>query len=160
MIFDTLSRRFAHYVGRLLPWCCERCAVFIYDVCSGSIWVLKKIGTAGSPTFKTVVERVKSVVQDAVANADIPFYQVVDAANVARSSSYTPIFQTQFTLASAVGEAISEATNTSEEAHMGDLATDQLAVCSSAHNLLTACLLSANRGLCIMPPVISWQVPC
>ena len=101
--------------------------------CSGSLSVLKEeLGHAGSPTFKTVVERVKGVVQDAMANADIPFYQVVDAANVARSSAYTPIFQTLFTLANADGEAA----KTDEESQMGDLATEELSVCSSARDFL------------------------
>ncbi len=58
---------------------------------------------AGSPTLATVVSRVKAVVQDAVANADIPFPQVVEAANVPRSSAYTPVFQTLLTLETALG---------------------------------------------------------
>lgn len=73
-----------------------------------------------------MVERVKGVVQDAVANADIPFYQVVDAAKVARSSAYTPIFQTQVTLESALGVA-AEASGTAQ-ARMGQLMVEELSV--------------------------------
>ena len=141
MCCDTLSEALTSQCQLLntvvlFTLCVARYRMF----CSGSLSVLKEeLGRAGSPTFKTVVERVKGVVQDAMANADIPFYQVVDAANVARSSAYTPVFQTLFTLANADGEAA----NTNEESQMGDLATEELSVCSSARNFSAACVLHA-----------------
>lgn len=81
---------------------------------------------AGSPTLKQVVERVKGVVQDAVANADIPFHQVVDAAAVARSAAYTPVFQTQLTLEGWAGEP--EAPGGKAQGRMGNLAAEPLPV--------------------------------
>lgn len=81
---------------------------------------------AGSPTFREVVERAKGVVLDAVANADIPFHQVVDAAAVARSAAYTPVFQTQLTLDGWAGEA--EAAGDEAHGRMGDLAAEPLPV--------------------------------
>lgn len=44
------------------------------------------------------MERAKRVVQGAIEHADVPFARVVDAANVPRSTAYTPIFQTMMTL--------------------------------------------------------------
>lgn len=41
------------------------------------------------------------MVQSALANADVPFQQIVIDANVPRSASYTPLFQTIFTLEDA-----------------------------------------------------------
>lgn len=41
--------------------------------------------------------RVKRVVQEALANADVPFQQVVNDANLPRSTAYTSIFQAMFT---------------------------------------------------------------
>jgi hypothetical protein len=70
-----------------------------------------------------VVSRVKAVVQDAVANADIPFPQVVEAANVPRSSAYTPVFQTLLTLETALGAG--EAGG-KPQAQMGGLAAEEL----------------------------------
>ena len=81
---------------------------------------------AGSPTFKAVVERAKGVVLDAVANADIPFHQVVDAAAVARSAAYTPVFQTQLTLEGWAGEP--GAAGGEAQGRMGDLAAEPLPV--------------------------------
>ena len=84
------------------------------------------LGVAGSPTFKTVVERVKGVVQDAVANADIPFHQVVDAVAAARSAAYTPVFQTQLTLEGWAGEP--ETAGDGVQGRMGDLRTEPVPV--------------------------------
>ena len=81
---------------------------------------------AGSPTLRQVVERVKGVVQDAVANADIPFHQVVDAAAVARSAAYTPVFQTQLTLEGWAGEPGAPGGKT--QGRMGNVAAEPLPV--------------------------------
>ena len=53
---------------------------------------------AGSPTFEQLLLRVKGVVQGAMANADVPFARIVDAAAVPRSSAYTPVFQNMLSL--------------------------------------------------------------
>ena len=72
------------------------------------------------------MERAKGVVLDAVANADIPFHQVVDAAAVARSAAYTPVFQTQLTLEGWAGEP--GAAGGGAQGRMGDLAAEPLPV--------------------------------
>ena len=81
---------------------------------------------AGSPTFEKVVERAKGVVLDAVANADIPFHEVVGAAAVARSAAYTPVFQTLLTLDGWAGEP--GAAGGEAQGRMGDLAAKPLPV--------------------------------
>lgn len=43
--------------------------------------------------------------QGALANADVPFQQVVSGADIPRSSAYTPLFQTMFTLEEGVAES-------------------------------------------------------
>ncbi len=101
--------------------------------------------SAGSPTLATVVKRVKAVVQDAVANADIPFPQVVEAANVPRSSAYTPVYQTLLTLEAALG-----AGEAGGKPQMGGLAAEELSarallslLCSSW--LLMPCMSSTGN---------------
>lgn len=54
--------------------------------------------TAGKPGFTALLGRVKKIVQGALANADVPFQQVVSDACVPRSSAYSPVFQTMFML--------------------------------------------------------------
>ena len=44
-------------------------------------------------------------VQGALANADVPFQQVVSIADIPRSSAYTPLFQTMFTMEEGVAES-------------------------------------------------------
>ena len=73
-----------------------------------------------------MVERAKGVVLDAVANADIPFHQVVDAAGIARSAAYTPVFQTQLTLEAWAGGP--GADGGEAQGRMGDLAAEPLPV--------------------------------
>ena len=113
----------------------------VMDLCQ----IAKAQHGTGSPTLKTVVERVKGVVQSAVANADIPFYQVVDAANVARSSAYLPIFQVQITVASADGEApvVGKA-----QKGMGGLAVEELPVRSATIHRATCMFLICLWRVC------------
>ena len=59
--------------------------------------IAKRLG-AGKPGFTALLARVKKVVQGALANADVPFQQVVSDAGVPRSSAYSPVFQTMFML--------------------------------------------------------------
>lgn len=86
----------------------------------------QSLGVAGSPTLKTVVERVKGAVQDAMSNADIPFHQVVDAVAAARGAAHAHVFQTQLTL-----EGWSDETKTADgrtQGRMGDLAIEPVPV--------------------------------
>lgn len=47
----------------------------------------------------------RKVVQGALGNADVPFQQVVSGADIPRSSAYTPLFQTMFTMEEGVAES-------------------------------------------------------
>lgn len=64
---------------------------------------------AGSPSFQVMLDRVKKVVQGALANADVPLQQVVSDLNVARSTSYTPVFQAAFSIDDVTFGAAAEA---------------------------------------------------
>ena len=62
---------------------------------------------AGKPSFAALLGRVKKIVQGALANADVPFQQVVGDVGVPRSSAYSPVFQTMFMLDDASFSATS-----------------------------------------------------
>ncbi|MBT6046859.1 MAG: AMP-binding protein, partial [Candidatus Scalindua sp.] len=53
---------------------------------------------SGNPSFIEFLERVKKTCLDAYAHQDIPFEKLVDALQVERDASRTPVFQTMFTL--------------------------------------------------------------
>jgi len=49
-----------------------------------------------NPDFDTLVERVGQMVQNALSNQDVPFEKIIDALNLERDTSYTPLFQVMF----------------------------------------------------------------
>lgn len=53
---------------------------------------------AGNPDFYEVLQRVRSVTLDAFGHREVPFEMVVDALQVERNLSYSPVFQVLFTL--------------------------------------------------------------
>ncbi|MBA2679919.1 MAG: amino acid adenylation domain-containing protein [Ktedonobacteraceae bacterium] len=53
---------------------------------------------AGNPTFNEVLQRVRDVTLDAFGHRELPFEMVVDALQVERNLSYSPLFQVLFTL--------------------------------------------------------------
>jgi amino acid adenylation domain-containing protein/non-ribosomal peptide synthase protein (TIGR01720 family) len=55
--------------------------------------VVTRIDTSGEPTFTDLVCRVRDRMLGALANQDLPFDDVVDALNPARSRSHHPLFQ-------------------------------------------------------------------
>ncbi len=61
----------------------------------------------GAPSVRELLARVRMLVRDAVANADVPFAVVVHAgsprlyARVARSAAYNPVFQNMCVLQDA-----------------------------------------------------------
>jgi amino acid adenylation domain-containing protein/non-ribosomal peptide synthase protein (TIGR01720 family) len=57
-----------------------------------------------NPPFTTLLERVKRTCLDAYAHQDVPFEQVVDALQVKRDASRTPIFDVMFVLQNAGDE--------------------------------------------------------
>lgn len=59
----------------------------------------------GNPSTKVMLGRVKRVVQGALANADVPFHQVVSDLSVPRSAAYSPIFQVMFIFGDASFDA-------------------------------------------------------
>jgi amino acid adenylation domain-containing protein len=56
-----------------------------------------RIDAGGSPTVVELLERVKARVLEAQENQDIPFEQVVEITQPARSLSHSPVFQSMFT---------------------------------------------------------------
>ena len=56
----------------------------------------------GAPSFRTLLSRVKAAMSSALGNADVPFPEVVQAANIPRSSAYPPVFQVMCTVADAM----------------------------------------------------------
>ncbi|HET6762666.1 MAG TPA: amino acid adenylation domain-containing protein, partial [Longimicrobiaceae bacterium] len=53
---------------------------------------------SGAPSFRTLLGRVRDVTLGAYAHEDLPFERLVDALDVPRSTSHTPIFQVLFNL--------------------------------------------------------------
>ncbi|WP_344591678.1 condensation domain-containing protein, partial [Actinomadura vinacea] len=60
---------------------------------------------SGDPTFTDLLRRVREVALGAFANQDVPFEQVVDALNVERERSRTPLFQVLFSHDAADADA-------------------------------------------------------
>ncbi|MDX5563242.1 amino acid adenylation domain-containing protein [Streptomyces sp. ID05-04B] len=56
---------------------------------------------SGDPPFHELLARVKKTALDAYAHQDVPFEAVVDALDLERSLSHSPVFQTMFVLQEA-----------------------------------------------------------
>ncbi|HEU0297989.1 MAG TPA: amino acid adenylation domain-containing protein, partial [Longimicrobium sp.] len=63
-----------------------------------------RVDLAGAPTVVELLERVKARVVDAQQHQDIPFEQVVERVQPARSLAHTPLFQVMFAWQNAARE--------------------------------------------------------
>ncbi|HET6763277.1 MAG TPA: amino acid adenylation domain-containing protein, partial [Longimicrobiaceae bacterium] len=91
---------------------------------------------SGAPDFRTLLGRVRDATLGAYAHQDLPFERLVDALEVPRSTSHSPIFQVLFNLLTPQGmqgggaEMPDEVTETDEPAKydlsltVADLGTD------------------------------------
>ena len=50
----------------------------------------------GNPSFDALLEDVQQMVQQSLSNQDVPFEKIIDALNLERDTSYTPLFQVMF----------------------------------------------------------------
>ncbi|MEH2092609.1 amino acid adenylation domain-containing protein [Nostoc sp.] len=55
----------------------------------------------GNPSFSKLLTQVRSTCMDAYANQDVPFEQIVEALQIERSLSHSPLFQVMFALQNA-----------------------------------------------------------
>ena len=55
-----------------------------------------RLDVSGSPSVQTLLERVKAQTLGAQEHQDLPFEQVVEIVNPARSLAHTPLFQAMF----------------------------------------------------------------
>ncbi|MFK0180555.1 amino acid adenylation domain-containing protein, partial [Streptomyces xanthochromogenes] len=57
-----------------------------------------RVDTSGSPAFRDLVGRVRTVAQEGLAHSAVPFERVVEAVDPARSLSHAPLAQVSFAL--------------------------------------------------------------
>jgi amino acid adenylation domain-containing protein len=102
---------------------------------------------SGDPAFREVVARVREVTLGAYAHQDVPFERIVDALNVERSLSYSPLFQVVFSLQNTAGaSAGAEEAGAGAEPVEGEEENGGITVASSKFEL-TMNLVETPGGL-------------
>ena len=57
-----------------------------------------RVDLKGNPTFRELLQRVRTTVLGALANQELPFEKVIEALRVERTANISPLFQTMFSL--------------------------------------------------------------
>jgi non-ribosomal peptide synthetase component F len=94
----------------------------------------------GDPTFSNLLDRVKRSSMGAFAHSETPFAEVVRALKVARSASYTPIYQALLVLEPDTGGSGGGGMTGLAIASVGNSSGDGGAASDVVMNLTTRCL--------------------
>jgi amino acid adenylation domain-containing protein len=68
--------------------------------------LVMRVDLAGNPTWRQLLDRVRSTAVDAYANEEVPFEKLVEELQPARSLSHPPLFQVMFALECAPLESV------------------------------------------------------
>jgi amino acid adenylation domain-containing protein len=63
--------------------------------------VVLRTSLSGNPTFRELLQRVKTTALDAYAHEDLPFEKLIEELHVERNRSYTPLLQVMFAFQNA-----------------------------------------------------------
>ena len=102
--------------------------------------------SAGSPSFRDLLARVKAVMRGALDNADLPFMSVVEAVGAPRSAAHSPLFQVMCVLQDA---------SLDQGVAMDGLEQEALEVRAHVSKWLLTCHVVVWPGCAVLPRLMS-----